>query len=158
MVDKKRKEIDVYESYGATFMSEWQARDHEAKMKRYMDAHYYVVHHHPDLTEGRGFQKQTVYGVVSHVHPYELLLHYLAENLGKPMAYVMGVSPTPNYTVHDQGGAPKDTDRFLAYLDEMTRSPSGQREPVPIQFITNEGNLLKRFPSNTMMKRELSLI
>lgn len=59
---------------------EWEA--HYSKLKKNLA--FFRVNHSPDLTEGRGMQRTTLFGVVadegSGTSAETLLLHYLVEN------------------------------------------------------------------------------
>jgi len=67
------------------------------------ESRYYTCSYKPDLTEGRGFTQRThiqIQGRGSWIEE-EQLKEYLYKRLGPKVAYVQGVSPTPNWELRE---------------------------------------------------------
>jgi hypothetical protein len=86
---------------GTPFDSEAACKLYEDELKR---TSYWIVYFNPDLTEGRGTQYSTAFSVVT---PYGKsdaqmwMTDYCMQKHGRPVAFVQGASPCPNWTLSE---------------------------------------------------------
>lgn len=97
----KKKELDVYLVEGKEFFNKSDAEEYEKQLKKELDYTYYTITHTPDLTEGRGYYKQTVIAVPDNYAQKATALKYCFDILGKPLVFVQGCCPTPNWILGD---------------------------------------------------------
>ena len=89
---------------GREFTDRTKAEAHLKAIKlRAERTSYWIVHHSPDLTEGRGMQAATILQVYIHqgsyIPAYEWVLDYCVRTWGRKISYVQGVAPTPNWVM-----------------------------------------------------------
>lgn len=89
---------------GEMFKTVEEATAHEAKIQeRLKHTSYWRLAHGPDLTEGRGLCSVTyiqAYIPVKYPLAEEWVLDYVIRKYGRKVAFVQGVSPTPNWDLH----------------------------------------------------------
>lgn len=99
MIEEK---VTVYRAEDGTIFEEKKdCEKYEADIKaREKKTSYWSVSCKPDLTEGRGLNSLMLLEVYGPEYDADLWVKdYCYRNLGRPIAFVQGVSATPNWTV-----------------------------------------------------------
>lgn len=111
---------------GTPFKTQDECLAYEAELKRLEElTSYWAVHHNPDLTEGRGYQTLTLLRVrVDRYQDPEIWVRdWCHRTLGRPLAFVMGVAPMPNWRISRET-AEKYNDKTRAYSTLSHKPPT----------------------------------
>lgn len=99
---KKVNSVKYVAFDGKEFLSKKDCEDYE---KKEASKRFFAVWHTPDLTEGRGFQRKTVFCVEpygwSGYSTFEAMKDYCIRKFGRKLAFVQGVSPTENWSLKE---------------------------------------------------------
>lgn len=99
LIETKTKEVTVYVVAGKEFLDKSEAEKYEKELEKELSYTFFTVNHSPDLTEGRGYYKTTVLAVPKNYAAQATALQYCVDSLGKPLEFVMGVAPMPNWVI-----------------------------------------------------------
>lgn len=123
------------------------AAKHESEViARRKSLAWFLIHHSPDCTEGRGMYGITTLAVESGLYPdlLECFVHdWCYARFGKRVAYVQGTCPTPNWLI---GRLKEEPERLICESrvgDTRTKGDlvfisnggplAGFPEPIPVQ-------------------------
>lgn len=83
------------------FVSKGEAEEYREGLEKLLPFTFYKVMSEPDLTEGKGFRDGLIVGVENGAST-NVLIHYLSERYGKPISFIMGVSPTDTWKINHE--------------------------------------------------------
>jgi hypothetical protein len=96
-METAKKEVQIFIVEGKEFLDKKDAEEYEKEIKKELGYTFFTISHDPDLTEGRGYYKNTVIAVSGNYAEEATALKFCFDNYGTPLEFVMGVCPTPNW-------------------------------------------------------------
>lgn len=102
-MEEVKKYITVYKVGDEEFIDKEEAKKFEDSIQEKLNYTYFIVHHSPDLTEGRGYEESEKFAVPSTSKEIALAImqEYCFKHYGSPVAYVMGVSLMANWIISE---------------------------------------------------------
>lgn len=104
----------------------------------------FTIRHNPDLTEGRGFYNTSVVAVPKNYAEHATALKYCFDTFGSPLAFVMGSSPIPNWTIVKSEKF-DNFDNLVAFKEEEVSNGIGdyvKRVPKEIIYLKSNGEIV----------------
>lgn len=138
------KTIDVYVVAGKEFLDREEAEQYEKELMDKLKYVYYVVSVHPDLTEGRGYQR-TIIVAVEKSYNDNTLIHFLCQTYGKPLEFAQGVKPVDNWG-YSKGKTFETLEGLKDFLETKRSQGIGdyRRLEVPdIYYVDTNGNAVE---------------
>lgn len=146
-IEKKIVQTEIFTAPdGSNFLSQKEAESYVNNvLARKKNVRYFVVHHSPDCTEGRGMYGQMLVAIEMN-WSHDLMIEVFCEqHFGSRVAWVMGCSPTTNWSI-----SKASEEDFMDWENRSARVGDYRHKATRL-FISNEAKPLEGYPVGLKM-------